>query len=140
MKKGALTIILITVIGSIFIAAGVLIAANTPPDKVVIENEGYKRDRYGAVTLDHAKHVSDFGATCKDCHHEYEDGKNVWEEGDPVTPCADCHDPEGRSKDEPMGLRYAYHDNCNDCHNQAIKEGKKNAPKRTSCTACHEKK
>lgn len=139
MKKWVFTIILFAIVGSLFIAAGVLIAADAP-DEVIIENDGYKKDRKGSVTLSHAKHAVEYGAACTDCHHDYEDGKNVWKEGDPVMGCAECHDPEGKSKDEPRGLRYAYHDNCADCHHKAIDAGNKNAPKKTKCTACHAKK
>jgi hypothetical protein len=140
MKKGVFVIAIIAMIGSLLIASGVLIAAVTPPDEVVIENEGYKRDRYGPTNFSHKKHSTEYGAACTDCHHEYEDGKNVWKEGDPVEGCAECHDPNGKRKDEPMGLRYAYHENCEDCHEKALKEGKKDAPRKTQCTVCHKRK
>ena len=141
MRKRLFTIAIIGILGSMLIATGVLIAADTtPPDEVVIENEGYKKDRYGPTNLSHAKHTAEYGAKCTDCHHDYQDGKNVWKEGDPVKKCVECHDPKGKSKDEPMGLRYAFHDNCEDCHNKAIKDGNKNAPKKTKCKECHEKK
>ena len=142
MKKGALSVILLAAAGVLFIAGNVMTAEEVEPPKdgIVIDSKGYKKKRYGPLTFDHAKHVDEYKEQCVDCHHDYQDGKNVWKEGDPVKKCDECHDPNGRSKDTPMGLRYAFHDNCNDCHEKAIKEGKKDAPKKTRCTACHKRK
>jgi hypothetical protein len=140
IKNGALTIAIIALAGFLFLAVDAMTATEAP-DEITIDNSGYKKKRQGPVKFSHGKHSKDkaYGAKCTDCHHDYKDGKNVWKEGDPVKKCAECHDPNGKSKDKPEGLRYAYHDNCEDCHEKAQKEGNKVAPKKTKCRDCHEK-
>ena len=138
MKKNALSLILLIIVGIIFVTVGVLIAADVP-ENVIIENEGYKKDRKSAVTFSHLKHSEEYQVECFECHHDYQDGKNIWKEGDPVKQCIECHDPNGKSKDKPQGLNYAFHDNCHGCHSELAKEGNKDVPKKTKCTNCHEK-
>jgi len=50
------------------------------PDDIVINTEGWPKDKYEPTTLSHKKHATEYKIPCKDCHHVYEDGKNVWEE------------------------------------------------------------
>ncbi len=138
-KNGVLMIAILAVAGLLFIAVDAM-TATEPPDEILINNSGYKKKREGPVKFDHLKHSKEYGAKCTDCHHDYQDGKNVWKEGDPVKDCKECHDPNGKHKDSPMGLRYAYHDNCEDCHEKVDKEEGKNAPRKTKCRDCHEKK
>ena len=142
MKKGLFALLMIAVTALTFVAVGALTAADVP-DEVTIENEGYKKDKKGAVKLSHKKHNTDYKVACTECHHNYQDGKNVWKEGDPVKKCMGCHDPLKGRKDSPKGLRSAYHNknSCvGRCHKDALKEGKKNAPKSSKCSACHSKK
>lgn len=134
MKKGMLTLMAVALAGFVFLAVGVLTAADVPED-VLIENQGYKSDKKGPVKLSHKKHSTDYGVACVDCHHDYKDGKNVWKEGDPVKKCAACHDAEKKEGNVDK-LMNAFHKNCKDCH----KEKKdKNAPYK-KCNDCHEKK
>jgi hypothetical protein len=134
MKKGSLPLVMVVFTGLVFLAFGVLTAADVP-NEIVIENEGYKRDMKGPVKLSHKKHSTDYGATCTDCHHVYKDGKNVWKEGDPVQKCSSCHDPQKAEGNAPK-LMTAYHNNCKDCHKQ---HPDTNAPYK-KCTDCHQKK
>jgi hypothetical protein len=119
----------------LFVAAGVLTAADIP-DQIKIENEGYKRDKKGAVTLSHKKHSVEYNVACTECHHEYDKSKNnVWKEGNPVKKCTECHDPEKKTGNA-LKLQTAYHNNCRACHKES---GKKEAPYKI-CNDCHAKK
>jgi hypothetical protein len=79
----------------------------------------------------HDLHAETYQVSCDTCHHVYENGKNVWQEGDPVQLCSDCH---GGSKAE---LVNAYHMNCWGCHKR-IKQDYSAADAPTSnCAKCH---
>ena len=105
------------------------------PDVITIENEGYEADKKEPVTLHHKKHAEDYQVACTDCHHEYSDGNNVWKQGDAVKKCAECHNPD-KEEAEGIDLKKAFHDNCKDCHKEAVAAGKTNAPDK-KCTECH---
>ncbi|MGD2127590.1 MAG: cytochrome c3 family protein [Desulfobacteraceae bacterium] len=134
MKRGMLTLVLVLLAGLVFLTVGGLTAADVP-DEVCIENTGYKADRKGPVKLSHKKHNVEYKVACTECHHEYEEGKNVWQEGQPVKKCGACHNPL-KKEDKMDKLRFAYHKNCKNCHKQ---NKDKNAPYR-KCNDCHEKK
>jgi hypothetical protein len=137
MKKQIFTLVLAGVFGMVFLGAGAVMAQSVePPEEVVINHEGYTADKKGPVKLSHKKHAEEYGAECVDCHHVIKDGKNVWKEGDPVQKCVDCHDLN-ESQGNAKKLQLAFHKNCKDCHKEAFKEGKKNAPFR-KCNDCHE--
>lgn len=135
MKKGVLAIIVLVLTGLLFITVGLLTAADIP-DKITIDTKGYKKDIKGPVEFNHAKHSTDYGVACTECHHEYKDGKNIWKKGDPVKKCNECHDPQ-ENKGEVKKLMTAYHKNCKDCHKKAVQEGKKAPDKK--CNDCHSK-
>ncbi len=136
MKKRILTVISVIFIVFMFITVAVLTATDAP-DEAVIENEGYKNDKKGGVKLSHKKHNTDYGVACTECHHEYKDGKNIWQEGAPVKKCVGCHDPEKKQGNADK-LQTAFHTNCKDCHKEKEKAGKKNAPYK-KCSDCHAK-
>ena len=138
MKKGFWSLGIAVLTGLLFVAAGALTAVEkpAPPDDVIIENQGYKSDKKGPVKLSHKKHNEDYKVACTECHHEYEDGKNVWEECDPVKKCADCHSPL-KKEGKVLKLNLAYHRNCKNCHKEAIAQGKEAPFKK--CTECHPK-
>ena len=136
MKRGIVSLILVALTGLLFITVGALTATDVPDD-VTIENEGYKKDKKRPVKLSHKKHNADYKVACTECHHDYQDGKNVWKEGNPVKKCSSCHSPlkkVGKTKK----LQIAYHKNCKDCHKAVAKEGKKAPFKK--CKECHLKK
>ena len=109
------------------------------PDEISIDNKGYKTDRKGPVALSHVDHAENYDVACAECHHEYKDGKNVWEENDPVKKCAECHSPL-KSDGKIKKLSIAYHKNCKGCHKKLAKEeGGTEAPYK-KCSDCHEKK
>ncbi|MBN1850315.1 MAG: cytochrome c3 family protein [Deltaproteobacteria bacterium] len=106
-------------------------------DIIVIDNQAFEERNKGAVNLSHRKHIKEYGVTCIECHHEYQDGKNIWTENDPVKRCVTCHDPI-ETKDNVMKLQIAYHTNCKECHKEVVKQDEnKNAPY-IKCADCHE--
>ena len=107
------------------------------PEVIIIDNQAFEEWKKGAVKLSHRKHVEEYGVSCVECHHEYEDGKNIWTENDPVKRCVTCHDPT-ETKDDIIKLQFAYHNNCKDCHKAVVEEDdSKNAPY-IKCADCHE--
>lgn len=137
MKKGILSLIVVTLTGLLFIAVGTLTAIDVP-NEIIIENQGYKKDKKVPVKFSHKKHSAEYGAACTECHHDYQDGKNVWKEGDPVKKCSACHSPI-KNVGKAKKLQLSYHKNCKDCHKKMAKEGKKKAPFK-KCKDCHSKK
>ena len=136
MKKGKLTLIMVSLAGLLFLVVGALTAADVPDD-IMISNEGYKSDKKGPVKLSHKKHSADYKVACTDCHHDYQDGKNVWKEGEPVKKCCACHNPL-KKQEKGLKLNTAYHKNCKGCHKKAVADGKKAPHKK--CNECHQKK
>ena len=115
------------------------LSAVDQPDDIMIENEGYKPDRKGPVSFSHTNHAEDYEVSCMQCHHEYKDGENIWNEGDPVKKCVECHSPLA-NQGEAKKLSIAFHKNCKACHRNLAKEGiSKDAPYK-QCTNCHEKR
>ena len=83
------------------------------------------------VLFPHNRHV-EANLSCKDCHHRYQQGKNVLDEGEleegkPGIRCSECHDSNSRPR-----LREAFHNLCIGCH--AAKGGPR------LCGGCHVKK
>jgi hypothetical protein len=121
------------VLGAAFIAAVTLVYAATkaPEQDIVIHSKDvFKEPKKGPVTFSHAKHKE---LKCTECHHEYKDGKNVWQEGQEVKKCFVCHKLE--AQDKIVALQKAYHDKCQTCHKKLKKEKKKTGP--TACSKCH---
>jgi hypothetical protein len=137
MKTGILMLLTVLAVGLCILASGVLTAADVP-EKVLIQNE-YPKDRKGPVSLSHKKHVEEYGAACTDCHHEYEGGKNVWQEGQPVKKCSACHDP-AEKKGSAMKLGSAFHRNCKGCHKAYAAEHPDTKAPLKKCNDCHQKK
>ncbi len=108
------------------------------PDEILIENKIYRTDRKGYVRFSHLEHAEGYVEACEDCHHEYKDGQNIWEEGQPVKKCSACHDPS-KSQGNARKLNIAYHKNCKGCHQKLAREGRTEAPYK-QCTDCHEKR
>jgi len=113
-------------------------ATSTLTDDILIRNEGYKTDKKGPVKLTHRAHSKEYKIACTDCHHDYQDGKNVWKEEMPAKNCRECHNPL-KKQGKVMKLQIAYHKNCKNCHKDLAKEGKKTGPHK-KCKECHQKK
>ena len=106
---------------------------------IILENLGYKKDRRGPVRLTHTKHALDYGVSCWDCHHEYDDAKNnIWSPLGTTQKCNECHDPL-EVQDNAMKLQTAYHMNCKGCHKELAEQNEKTGAFR-KCLKCHEKR
>lgn len=103
-------------------------------DEIIIENQGYTEDKKKPVKLSHKKHAEEYEIACDSCHHVYQEGKNIWEQGDPVEKCVACHDPV-EDQGNVIKLQRAFHNNCRDCHKQVTLEGREAPYKK--CTDCH---
>ncbi|NWG04870.1 MAG: cytochrome c3 family protein [Syntrophaceae bacterium] len=119
---------------------GIILASSlsAQPDKIVFDPlKLFGKSKRPGVTLSHNRHV-EAGLSCKDCHHVYENGQNVLdegqlEEGNQGVRCSACHGPKVR-----IGLEQAFHDQCIGCHTRLLKEKKKTGPR--FCGQCHVKK
>jgi hypothetical protein len=135
-SKKSFTCLAALLAGMVFLGLGALTATEVPD---FIELGKDKSNRKGPVPFEHLMHAEDYGLSCKECHHVYKDGKNVWEEGDPVQKCSACHNPS-ETKGKVLKLRLAFHRNCKGCHKKLAQEGiSEEAPYR-KCNDCHEKK
>ena len=121
----------------LFTGVGILVATDCP-DEISIKSDAFTKYKKGSVKFSHTKHHADYKIACTECHHVYKDGKNVFKEGDPVQKCSECHDAL-KSQGKVKKLMLAYHKNCQGCHKQLAKAGKKTGPTR-KCNGCHEKK
>ena len=115
--------------------AGLIIAAEWPEDlapEIVISDPVYKgKHKKGPVKLPHKKHIVENELECQACHHDYQDGENVWQSTDPVKKCSECHPYEkNKGKLFKMKMGTAYHNKCRKCHKQ-----NKKGP--TECKGCH---
>ena len=137
---GVLAVFAGIVICVLLVTTAALIAAEEQemPEGIYIENKVYKTDRKGPVRFSHSEHAEGYVEGCDGCHHEYRDGENVWQEGQPVKKCSACHDPS-KSKGNAKKLNIAFHKNCKGCHRKLAKEGGTDAPYK-QCTDCHEKR
>ena len=131
MNKQTLIAVVVAVMVGVFAMAGVLMAADVP-ETITIHDPAFGEYKKGPVEFTHGKHVKDHGVACVDCHHKYEDGKNVWKEGDPVQKCSECH-PMDKNEGKLYKLKAGtvFHKNCRDCH----KEMQKGPYKK--CDECH---
>ena len=101
-------------------------------EEMVLKNsEVFTQPRRGPVNFSHRAHHEDYKLKCTQCHHEFEEGKNVWRPGDAVGACADCHTSPYFSDEGMPSLWQAYHRNCRDCHKSVP-----DAPQ--SCEECHQ--
>ena len=129
MKTKYFRILIITIVVLLVLTGSSL---NAQPEKIVLEGKARP-----AVMLPHNRHM-EAGLSCKDCHHVYENGKNVLdesklEEGNQGIRCSACHSSKVR-----IGLEQAFHDQCIGCHMRLQKEKKKTGPR--FCGQCHVKK
>ncbi|RPJ07678.1 MAG: cytochrome c class III [Deltaproteobacteria bacterium] len=108
------------------------------PDNIVLDHsKSFGKKGRSPVPFPHSRHI-EAGPSCKDCHHLYENGKNVLdestlEEGNPGVHCSACHSSKSR-----IDLEQAFHHQCMGCHKRFLKEKKKTGPR--LCGECHLRK
>jgi hypothetical protein len=144
MKKRSLLVLIAAAFSVVFLFA-VVYATQEAADTITMQSKLFDPHTKGLVTFTHKKHNVDYKIACADCHHVYQDGKNVWKEGDEVKRCDSCHAeakaPKGdtASKEEKIKKYYysAIHENCSGCHKALKKEAKPTGP--TTCKDCHPK-
>jgi hypothetical protein len=107
------------------------------PEEVIIQHNVYPIDRKGSVYFPHKSHAEDYDIACNNCHHIFESGINIWNEGSPVEPCMACHHPTDNNG-RAIKLRLAFHKNCKVCHRNVDRESGTSAPYKT-CFSCHSK-
>ena len=144
MKKGLTLLTIAAAVFAVFLCSSIIIASDLP-ETVVMESSVYETHKKAIVKLSHKAHAEDYNVACTDCHHEYKDGANTWQEGEPVKKCTECHSEGKKAKgeevskeDEMKRFHYtAIHENCKGCHAALKKESKATGP--TTCTKCHVK-
>jgi hypothetical protein len=145
MKKPSLIVSLVAVLTLGFLFA-VVYATQQAPDTITMDSKVFLKHKKALVTFSHKKHHVDYKIACTDCHHTFNDCKNVWKEGDDVQKCDACHSEAKAPKGEKLAKKemikkYYYsaiHENCKSCHNALKKAGKPTGP--TACQGCHPKK
>jgi c(7)-type cytochrome triheme protein len=123
------TICLLTILFS-----GTLLFAQ-PEEIIINHSKSFKNNRQAPVTFPHGLHMEKF--ECLDCHHRYENNKNVLdeaelEEGNPAAQCSGCHNLK-----RTCDLQKTFHRQCLHCHVNNRKPGEKSGPR--MCIGCHEK-
>lgn len=123
-----------------------LSGAADAPDVIILQAALWARHTKSPVSFSHTKHSEGYQTDCAECHHKYEDGANIWVEGDPVAKCQECHnDPtvkdEGKLPEEKKAknLKLAFHNSCQACHKQLKKKAPQTYEKiPTKCEKCHQ--
>ncbi len=146
MKKRSGVLYLVMAIAFVFAGAMAVIAAEGTTevaDKFTIKSALWPNPTKTMVEFTHKKHAEEYKIACTDCHHVYKDGKNVWNPGDPVQKCGECHNEptiQGEKKLPPeqkkLNLKLAFHSNCIDCHKKFKKE-KPDTTAPVTCAGCH---
>ena len=107
-------------------------------DDFKIDNQDYEKKKKGPVYFTHRKHAYNYKILCWECHHDFDDGKNIWSPWNEMLNCVDCHDPREKVDNMP-NLQKAYHLNCKNCHKTMARDGKQTGPHK-KCAGCHMKK
>jgi len=135
-RRGTRTATLAT--GGIVALLSVLpVVLHAQPEVIVLDHaQDFEIKQRSPVLFPHESHMIDF--SCLDCHHQWEDGENVLDEGElyegnPSARCAFCHHAEAKT----VGLRKAFHRQCMTCHRAYRLSGEKSGPR--LCAECHPK-
>ncbi len=117
----------------------------TPSAEFPLVSGLWEKHTKGAPILTHEKHIKVHKIKCNECHHVYDNGKNLWKEDMTVDKCETCHNEptiKGEKKLSPdaqkKNLKLAFHGNCKGCHKGLKKENPETlAP--VTCKQCHPK-
>jgi predicted CXXCH cytochrome family protein len=123
MKKGIFLLIAPLLVGIL------LIPAFSQEDMEVVDNGGFAKKQRPPVVFRHDEHNETAQIeACNECHHIYENGRELEDESSEDQSCSECHDENGSGN--KLGLRKAFHRNCKGCHLQ-----NKKGP--IMCGQCH---
>jgi len=100
---------------------------------ITIDNKVFKTKSRSPVKFNHFNHMAIEGGSCTDCHHRFENGRNVIEpnelsDDNKSIYCSHCHS-------NPSDLKKAYHRSCIRCHESMIKNNNAAGPR--LCGECH---
>ncbi len=128
MKK-MIYLMMFVVLGTVFISFTILNAKTDPNNNF----PDYQRPPVLFLENHHDQHMEN--QDCLECHHKYENGRNILDEGDleednVETSCASCHNNHGK-----YDLRQAYHKQCIGCHHRLSTANMKTGP--ILCGECH---
>jgi len=73
------------------------------------------------------------GISCRQCHHEYQGRRNVWQQGQPVKKCQSCHGLTWQ--ENRLDIKNAYHRQCKTCHVKRRQQHQQAGP--IHCQDCH---
>ncbi len=106
-------------------------------ESITISNQVFKSRSRSSVQFNHGNHMMIEGVSCTDCHHRFENGKNVLDTSELTSEnksifCSSCHMNES-------SLKNSYHRLCIGCHQSMTKslinKNKTAAPR--LCGECH---
>lgn len=144
MKRSGKLVLCIMAAVFMFSTIGPAFAADQKaPDEITIKAALWPTPTKAAVKFPHKKHSDEAKIACGECHHKFQDGKNVWKQGDAVDKCEKCH-TEATVKEEKklppdqqkLNLKLAFHNKCVTCH-QKTKKDKPDSKAPVSCAQCH---
>ncbi len=121
-------IIIVCSIALVLVIAGTLAAQE---DRHFLESKAFDDRQRPGVVFKHLFHYEMID--CMDCHHDYDDGENVWDMYSGKNYCSDCHTVQGEGK--VMGLMDAFHESCVGCHQKTLDQGQSTGP--IMCGECH---
>lgn len=103
-----------------------------PPEESWLKIQKPGRPEKPAVRFSHRRHPKNL-IPCEVCHHDYQRGRNLWREGQPVKKCQACHDLIPRAG--RLDIKNAFHRQCKGCH--LSKRKAKEAAGPINCQGCH---
>lgn len=114
-------------------------------DVIIIKARLWPEHTKEPVRFTHERHHTEYGIACDQCHHVYENGKNVWQEGMEVRKCQACHNEptiKGETKlpteVQKKNLKLAFHNNCRSCHRD-VRRDNPDSKAPVICSGCHVK-
>lgn len=106
-----------------------------PPDESWLMIKQPWRQEKPLVKFSHRRHDKQ-GIACEQCHHDYQRGRNLWRQGQPVKKCQACHGLIARTG--RPDVKNAFHRQCKGCHLALRKTRRPGGP--VNCEGCHRRR
>ena len=104
LRQNALIFSLSFFVVTVILAAHghVAISSDIGPARIIISYPIGESPRAGVRQkyFTHKTHTIDYEVPCAYCHHVFEDGKNVWQQGMPIQKCSECHDAAWKGEED----------------------------------------